>query len=206
MSDQQQTYQEKKSERENKKEEERQSQQRMRTMRKLRNYTIIVVIIGALGYGAYLLAQSSVPKSEDFSREIEVMKASHVDVGSNLPEYNSNPPTSGPHYVQTVRSGFRTESISDQNLIHNLEHGDIWIAYHPRISEGLAKQLEKFAAAKVVITPREDNEYDIALVAWGRLDSFNIDGGTVPEQRIKDFIKRYTNQGPERINGPSGGI
>ena len=140
------------------------------------------------------------------SRAILAMEAVHIAEGSPLSEYNSNPPTSGPHYVQTARSGFRNESISDQNIIHNLEHGDVWIAYHPRILETVRDGLKQFAAAKVIITPREDNETDIALVAWGRLDTFNVENDVLPEQRIKDFIARYSNKGPERISGASGGI
>jgi len=44
-------------------------------------------------------------------------------------------------------------------------------------------------------------------VAWGRVDSFNLadstsslqEGGILPEERVKDFILRYINRGPEKI-------
>src|SRR3989344_5631667 len=144
-------------------------------MHKLKKYAIIAVIVIAAGFGIYLLARLSAPKGEDFSRAIPLMEANHIAVGSQLPEYTSNPPTSGPHYNQTARSGFRNEVISDQNIIHNLEHGDIWIAYHPRIAEEVVEELKQFGAAKVIITPRETNETDIALAAWGRLDIFDIE-------------------------------
>lgn len=168
--------------------------------------TVIVIIISGVGYGIYLLAQNATPKSEDFSKVVSIMEAKHILVGSELPEYSSNPPTSGPHYGQTARSGFRDKEISDQNIIHNLEHGDIWIAYKPNISEALKKELKQFSGAKVIITPRQANDTDIALASWGRLDTFDIEGGILPKQRIKDFIKRYLNKGPERVIGASGGI
>ena len=65
-------------------------------------------------------------------------------------------------------------------------------------------ELKKFAFSKVLISPREENETDIALVAWERVDGFNLEDGKIPETRIRDFINRYRNQGPEKM--PLGAI
>ncbi|MBI1984555.1 MAG: DUF3105 domain-containing protein [Candidatus Wildermuthbacteria bacterium] len=200
------TKQEKREIRRQEKETEQRARQSNRFVGRIRNYAIIFGVIALVGYGLYLLAQSSAPKEEDFSRAIPLMGANHIAAGSQLPEYTSNPPTSGPHYGQTARSGFREEAIPDQNIIHNLEHGDVWIAFHPRIADEIQEELKQFGAAKVIITPREANETDIALAAWGRLDAFNVENNVLPVERIKDFIKRYTNKGPEKVPGASGGI
>lgn len=66
----------------------------------------------------------------------------HVQVGSPLIQYNSNPPTSGPHYAQTAPRGAHDEEIEDRYLIHNLEHGEVWISYNcnaNKSSSGLVK-------------------------------------------------------------------
>ncbi|MBI2039252.1 MAG: DUF3105 domain-containing protein [Candidatus Niyogibacteria bacterium] len=86
------------------------------------------------------------------------------------------------------------------------EYNSIWIAYHPRIADEIKEELKQFAAAKVIITPREANETDIALAAWGRLDAFNVENNGLPAQRINDFITRYINKGPEKVSGASGGV
>lgn len=179
---------------------------KQKTARRVLNWSIAAVLVIALSYGVSALVQSAAPQGEDFSRAVPLLEATHIPVGSPLPEYPSNPPSSGPHYSQTARSGFRTQAIPDQNIIHNLEHGDVWIAFDPRIGEEAQNSLKKFAAPKVIITPREANDTDIALVAWGRIDTFDLEGGTVPEGRIRNFITRYLNKGPERIPGASGGI
>lgn len=202
----QSTKETRREEKEEKKAAERRRVEQKNLVRKIRNWGIVAVIIAGLIYVVYVFAQDSAPQGEDFSSAIPLLAATHVPVGSVLPEYTSNPPSSGPHYAQTARSGFRVQAIPDQNVIHNLEHGDIWIAYHPRVSEDVSEILKKFTAPKVIITPREANDTDIALVAWGRLDTFNIEGDVVPDQRIRDFIKRYVNKGPERVPGASGGI
>ena len=202
-----QAYQSKKEARETRREEEREALRRKIFTRKVKKYAIAAIILAVLGYGAYFLFKNFAPDGEDFSVEIPLMdEKSHVAVGSLLPEYNSNPPTSGPHYSQTARSGFRSESIPDQNIIHNLEHGDVWISFHPGVSEQIKEELKQFAAAKVIITPRDANDTDIALASWGRLDKFNIENGDLPVKRIRNFIKLHSNQGPEKIPGASGGI
>lgn len=43
--------------------------------------------------------------------------------------YNSNPPTSGPHFPVWAKGGVYDRVISDGHLIHSLEHGYIVISY-----------------------------------------------------------------------------
>ncbi|TSC68200.1 MAG: hypothetical protein G01um101472_108 [Parcubacteria group bacterium Gr01-1014_72] len=136
----------------------------------------------------------------DMSRVVEIQSRDHISLGAEHPAYTTNPPTSGPHYGQTARRDFYTESVPDEYIIHNLEHGDIWISYHPRISDEAKEVLKKkFLLPKVIVTARSANDTDIALVSWGRIDSFNLEEEALPEGRIKDFIKRYRDKGPEQV-------
>ncbi len=201
------TYEERKQIKEMEKEKARTAQLRPKTGTRFFKFFIWATVFAFLGYGIYSFIAKNIPKGEDPSKAVSVLEdRSHISVGSTHEAYNSNPPTSGPHYGQTARSGFRDEIIPDEHIIHNLEHGDIWISYSPRVSDEIKKQLKKFGAAKVIITSREANETDIALVAWGRLDTFNIENEVFPEQHIRDFINRHINKGPEKVPGMSGGI
>lgn len=165
----------------------------------LSRYVIGVAVILLIGYGLFLLAKAAGPKGEDFSVSHEIQGREHIANGSEHPPYNSNPPSSGWHYVEPARGGFYRNPIPDENVIHSLEHGDIWISYRKYISEEAKSILEEFAGQYVVVSPREENEADISLVSWGRTDSFDVEEGVVDEQRIKDFIIRYDNRGPEKI-------
>ena len=165
---------------------------------------IIVILLGLAGWGITAAIQSNAHEGVDYSVFYEEQNREHIAVGAEHPAHNSNPPSGGWHYSLTSRKGFFDEPIPDENAIHNLEHGDVWIAYHPRISEDAKKELKKFGFSKIVITPREANETDIALVAWERVDAFNLENGVVPDARIHDFIKRYRNKGPEKI--PAGAM
>lgn len=171
---------------------------------------IILLVVFATGYGFYYLSKSSEPQSDDFSQAVPDIGRSHIPDGS-APSvtYNSNPPTSGEHYGTPARPGFRENAIPDGNLIHSLEHGLVWVSYHPRIGDE-ADKLRDITTSTAVVVPREANDTDIALAAWGRLDTFNLEDGMIDAddlQRISDFIKRYSNKGPERIpSGQHGGI
>lgn len=165
---------------------------------------IIVLVLIALGWGGFILVQKNKPVDSDLSMFYPAQNREHIAVGAEHPAYNSNPPSGGWHYGLTARKKFYDEPVEDGYIIHNLEHGDVWIAYHPRIPQQIKDGLKKFAFSKILISPREANDTDIALVSWERVDRFNLDGGPLPEDRIRDFIKRYRNKGPERI--PAGAM
>lgn len=200
-------YQSKKEKKEKKREEKRRAAKRENTTRSIVRWGAALVIIALVIFGLTVLVRGELPQGEDVSQRFEDQGRQHIDVGAQHPPYSSNPPSSGWHYGQTIQTGFYDvgENVFDENIIHNLEHGDIWIAYHPRISDEAREELRTFAAAKVVVASREANDFDVSLVAWGRVDSFDLENGTVPTQRIQDFITRYTNRGPERVTAPIGG-
>ena len=79
-----------------------------------------------LAFLVWLFIESSKPlpgtKVTDLGRE-------HVPIGEKV-EYNSNPPTSGKHYAEWVKSGVYTEPKDDRNLLHSLEHGYVIMSYN----------------------------------------------------------------------------
>ena len=198
-------YEIKKEEREKAREEERGQAQMEKTKKSFVRYSLWVAIIVAVGYGIFLLAQTAGPDGEDFSVAYSIQGRDHIADGATHPPYNSNPPSSGSHYTSTARGGFYEEPLPDERVIHNLEHGDVWIAYHSDISGEAKEILESFAGRYVVVSPRFENEGDISLVAWSRVDTFDIENGVIDEGRIRDFIKRYDNRGPEKVRSVQRG-
>jgi len=124
-----------------------------------------------------------------------IMEAKHVNI-SDAPTYNSNPPTSGPH-ANALPWGFNTSEISDVNVLHNLEHGGIWISYKDIPTEQVAA-LEAIATANsgsVIISPRAANDSAVAVVSWGRLMQLD----TVDVEQINQFITTNKNNSPEPL-------
>ena len=192
-------YEIKREERERNREDQGKRMRVERMKKSLVRYGILSVILVLVGYGIFLLARSSGPRGEDFSVSYPIQGRDHIAFGSTHQEYNSNPPSSGSHYEQPARGGSYDEAVDDETVVHNLEQGDIWIAYHPRVSDDVKANLKKFAGRYVVVSPRLANVGDVSLVAWGRIDTFIIESGVLDEGRIKDFIRRYDNRGPENV-------
>lgn len=119
----------------------------------------------------------------------------HIEIGATHLAYNSNPPTSGPHYVKDADWGIYEAELPDEQLVHNLEHGGIWISYKD-IDAETKRTIENFAKQhpnKMIVTPRGKNDSKITLASWTRLltlDAFD-------EIQAAAFVKANKNQSPE---------
>jgi hypothetical protein len=165
---------------------------------------IALLILGGIGYALYSAVKAEIPKTPDQSKAFDIVSREHIPETSPRPTtYNSNPPTSGPHFAVPAPVGFYAKELSDMKLVHNLEHGDVWISFKGSISSSSVEKLKGLLdGAKVIITRRDSNDTDVAAAAWGRLDGFNFAGATISEdelQRLQDFILRYKNRGPESV-------
>lgn len=142
--------------------------------------------------------------------EYEPVSRTHITAGTAGSDYNSNPPTSGVHWPSPAKNGVFDKPLPDEQVIHNLEHGYVWISYReeqkeatpgaevkPGLSSDEVKQLVDIVKDddwKVILTPRVKNDTKIALASWGRL--LNLE--EMDADKIKDFIKTYRNRGPEK--------
>lgn len=155
-----------------------------------------IFAVAAAGYFGYrfLAKTSQIPDiGEVFPNE----GATHVPDGIKV-EYRTNPPSSGSHYGKAAEWGVYDKELQDEQLVHNLEHGGVWISYKPSISQDEIKKLEdlvKSYRSKVILTPREKNDSPIALVSWGRVYKIDL----FDENMINNYIKKYKNTGPEIV-------
>jgi hypothetical protein len=138
----------------------------------------------------------------------------HISLEAALPKpYNSNPPSSGAHYPTPANWGIYDYEVNDKIFIHNLEHGGIWIAYRPSISANVIEDLKdinkEFGGSKIVMAPRSANDADIAIVAWTRVQKFDLSNGLlsdVQKEDIRGFYRAFKNHGPEFVPDTMGGV
>lgn len=163
---------------------------------------IVLVISGGI-YWFAKRSQEKISERKIYAVQIPDQGRNHINVGAAHPEYNSNPPTSGWHYEEWETKGIYKEQQPDEGLIHNLEHGYIWISYRPGANPEMISQLENFYGfgKKIIVEPRKENDKVIALTAWNWLDKFDLESkdklNDLELKRIGDFINKYINQGPE---------
>jgi hypothetical protein len=106
-------------------------------------------------------------------------------------QYNSYPPTSGPHYDGLAPWGIHLSPIPNELQVHNLEDGGVMVQYNcPEDCSELVSQLtsvvERFDT-NVILAPYTDMEFRIALTAWNRLETLD----DFDEARILRFIREY---------------
>ena len=140
------------------------------------------------------------PNAEELGLVGEVFEnqgQTHIKIGESHPAYNSNPPTSGWHYVVPANWGVYSKPLVDEQALHNLEHGGIWISYKG-IDSQTKENLEKITKANfgsVIMSPRDTNDSMIVLASWTRLEKLD----SYDEAKILDFISRNKNKSPEPL-------
>jgi hypothetical protein len=121
----------------------------------------------------------------------------HLDQNENYEDYETNPPTSGPHRVQPAPWGSYREAPEPETLVHNLEHGGIVIHYKD-LSDEQVDRVDEFADSYVdgvIAAPNPDIETPIALAAWRHSQGCEELNTTV----IEGFIRDRCNKGPEKV-------
>lgn len=93
----------------------------------------------------WFLTPSSLPPGEG----VGTLSREHIKDSDPDPQYNSNPPTSGPHGEVWTPAGFYESERNDRNLVHSLEHGYVVISYNCAIGE-----------------EKSENRYQNSSVVW----------------------------------------
>jgi type II secretory pathway pseudopilin PulG len=168
---------------------------------------IVGIVIVVLGLGFLLFSQDQKTaglkvdadaNAAKQGQEFPELSRTHINPGDQHEAYNSNPPTSGPHWAQPANWGVYDTPQVDEQFVHNLEHGGIWISYKPSIDADTKAKLQAIAKANpgsVVMSPREADESPIVLASWTRLEKLE----SYDEAKILDFIKSNKNKSPEPL-------
>ena len=121
-------------------------------------------------------------------------------------DYGPLPPPGGSHNPVWQNCGFYSEPVWTEMALHSLEHGPVWIAYHPDLAADQIEYLRGLAEGRsyVLVTPYPDLASDVLLSAWG----LQLQVPSVPDPVIEEFIAEYENgpQNPEPGAPCSGGF
>ncbi|QSH39140.1 DUF3105 domain-containing protein [Candidatus Kaiserbacteria bacterium] len=176
------------------KEHQRARSIRSKKIKKIAVWLVVFVALGALIYWGISAAE----KSEEArpGKQVAVMGAGHITIGATHDPYNTNPPTSGAHGAP-VNFGVYQDELIDENVVHNLEHGGIWISYKDLSQEDIQKleDIGRNYSGRTVVSPRSANDSNIAVASWGRL----LELDTVDVEQITEYVKRNFNRSPEQL-------
>jgi hypothetical protein len=166
-----------------------------------------IIVVVAL---AIALAFFFIPKPVSSSmRQVPTEAATHVDEGAPV-SYHSRPPSSGMHWgtvPQATEYRMYDQPLSPGRWVHMLEHGAVVVLYRPDLCDAACvEQLGQFydsaprsslvGIRHLTITPYQDMDHAIAVVAWGYVDEMD----QVDKDRIAaDFKSKVdASTAPER--------
>jgi hypothetical protein len=131
------------------------------------------------------------------------------DPAEQIP-YESNPPTSGKHFVEPAGDGAYGDAPPDTALVHTLEHGRMIIWFKPSLPKDERANLKALFdddSYQMVITPRRNMPYAVAASAWssqpeplgtGRLLGCKRYSEAVFDA-LRTFRDEYRSDGPEPV-------
>jgi hypothetical protein len=158
---------------------------------------------------------------EDAGCTLQAVKAKegrHSLGPDEIGKWNTDPPTNGPHFgfdqnstQGTVIWGAYSEPIQLARVVHNLEHGGVYILYGDDVSDDVVEQLLEFYddhQTGTVLAPLPKLGDKIALGAWVADDSGAAKGylakcTSFDQGAFSSFFTSFQFQGPERFPADS---
>jgi hypothetical protein len=187
----------------------RKAQARQKRNRLIGIITGSVAAVAVVGLLIGFVVTSATPKPDPSSIAIEGLQtypgltANHVTTPVDYPQ---NPPVGGDHAAAWLNCGVYAEPVPDENAVHALEHGAVWLAYDPAKldTDGVDALRSKLPDSYIVVSPVEGLDSPIVASAWGAQVSLD----DPDDARLGSFLDRFwrSNDAPEPGAACTGGI
>jgi hypothetical protein len=154
--------------------------------------TAAVVIVGLIV--ASIVFAPAPPKQYEAGSdgvEIEGVETfeNETDHVEGTVEYEQNPPAGGPHNQVWLNCGIYDQPVPNENAVHALEHGAVWVTYDPASVTGdeLTTLKAQLPSSYVVLSPYEGLDTPIALSNWNH----QLELDSADDERIGQFFEEY---------------
>ena len=173
---------------------------------------VVVAAMGLAGGGGTTDVAGLRTKLQNAGCTLQVAPAlegvhSITDPSKTSPTWNTDPPTSGPHYAVPAVFGIYQEPIELARLVHNLEHGGIYILYGDQVPDSTVQQLTQFYEGHktgTIMAPLDRLGDKFALGAWvvdGDTHSgFLAKCASFDDGAASTFFRTLQFRGPERFD------
>lgn len=172
-----------------------------------------IILALAVGAGGYLfINQATKSKTVLLGVQHPNQGQTHIARGQSHAAYNSDPPSSGPHYNDAgapTAWGVYTQEVPAEVFVHNEEHGGIIVTYRPDLPKDQLSKLQKlfappysnpnFRPTKGLVTPRAQDTHPIELAAW----TWTLNLDHYDEATIMKFYLQHVGNAPEPTAGPT---
>jgi hypothetical protein len=155
-----------------------------------------VVAIAVIAIAAYVILsrKDAVPAVVGDIQTYSDLSRQHT---SDPVSYAQHPPVGGAHDPVWQNCGYYATPVRNENAVHSLEHGAIWITYRPDLPQAQIDTLKALAESQtyILVSPMADLPAPVVASAWGK--QILLDSADDP--RLDEFIRsfRMDPKGPE---------
>lgn len=171
--------------------------------RRMSGSIIALAVVALLGFSWFPQFQTLFKEAPKDVQTFQITSRNHTDQPVS---YEQSPPVGEDHAPVWQNCGFYDTPIQDENAVHSLEHGAVWIAYRPDLPKNQVTALRQLAyrQAYVLVSPYADLQAPVVASAWGkqlRLESMH-------DTQLEQFIRVYrlSEQAPEAGEPCIGGV
>ena len=111
-------------------------------------------------------------------------------------EYPQSPPVGGEHNAVWQNAAFYEELVQNENAVHTMEHGGVWVTYSPDLpqegKDGLRELVE--GRDRLMASPYPDLPQDAPIVASARGKQLAVEGADDP--KLQEFVQSF-RRGPQ---------
>ncbi len=154
----------------------------------------VVALVGVIAFATYQTVSernARVQPIDGVQQFLDLPSAAHV---TTPVDYDPIPPVGGPHNAQWLNCGVYDQPVPNENAVHSLEHGAVWITYRPDLPADQVETLRGLVRGRAyaLLSPYPDLPAPVVASAWGlqlRVDSAS-------DARLARFLVKYM-QGPQ---------
>lgn len=101
--------------------------------------------------------------------------------------YPQTPPAGGAHAPIWLACGVYDEPVRDENAVHDLEHGTVWITHDPELPQSDLDALAAQLPDNGIMSPHEGLPSPVVVTVWEA--QLALDGAD--DQRLGLFLEEY---------------
>jgi hypothetical protein len=164
---------------------------------------VVVLVITTSGTPKNASASTATPSAIAGVQTFPNQTAQHV---TGTVAYDPLPPVGGDHSVTLLNCGVYSENVPNENAVHSLEHGAVWITYDASTITGdqLATLRKAIPSTYAILSPFVGLPTSVVASAWGA----QLDLTDPADPRLAAFITAYRGAAtaPEPGSPCTGGL
>ncbi|MEZ0164650.1 DUF3105 domain-containing protein [Kineococcus sp. LSe6-4] len=153
-----------------------------------------VVVLAVAGAVTAVFLTRPAPPSLAAVQVFDYQGGQHVQ---GAVQYAENPPVGGEHQNAWLNCGVYDAPVPNENAVHSLEHGAVWITYRPDLPADQVEELRSTVAGDpyTLLSPYEGLPAPVVLSAWNH----QLPVQSADDPRIGAFLAKYVQgaQTPE---------